>query len=296
MARKNKRDHVKNTIYDRFGSPLSYDRSASRRDVMVTMYTRLLEDMALARYRWRNLPAGVDERYLERTLLHNGLAVFYFDTDYDRFLCLSGTGAGVINMYDNPTEFSIYGNSMVNKTVAGADCVPIWANRTRTPETDAIMIFARRLAEIDVTFDVTALALRHPYVISASQDERLSLMNAWRSVADGDPVIMTSDTMSPAALGERAQVLDMRLDRGTVSEIQTAKSRVWNEALTYLGVMNVNEEKRERMVVEEAVGSAGQVSMMRTVSIGPRRDAARAINKKYGLDVIVGWAPQEDEI
>lgn len=294
MGRRKRRDAVKNDIYERFGKPLSYDDSANSREIMVGMYARLLEDMALARFRWLNLPAGVDARYLERTLIRNGLVVFYFDADYDRYMCLSATGAGVINMYDNPTEFQVYGNSMVNKVLSGRDCVPIWGNRTRTGELDAIMIFARRLAEIDVTFDVTSLALRHPYIISASQDERVSMMNAFRAVRDGDPVIFTTDAMGPAALGERAQVLDMRLEKGVVADIQEAKSRVWNEALTYLGIMNVNNEKRERMVVEEAVGSAGQVAMMRTISIGPRRDAAREINRKYGLDVQVEWAPEED--
>lgn len=296
MGRRKRPDHVKNNIYNNFGKPLSVDNSASRRDVMITMYTRLLEDMALARFKWRNMPPGIDVRYLEQALIRNGLAAFYFDTDYDRFMCLAASPAGVVNMYNNPTDFQVYGNSMVNKTISGRDCIPIWGNRTRTPELDAIMIFAQRLAEIDVTFDVTALALRHPYIISASQDERVSMMNAFRSVADGDPVIFTTDAMGPAALGERAQVLDMRLEKGTVADIQAAKSRVWDEALTYLGVKNVNDDKRERMVVEEAVGSMGQVAMMRTVSIGPRRDAAREINKKYGLDIIVEWAPQEDEI
>ena len=65
--------------------------------------------------------------------------------------------------------------------------------------------------------------------------------------------------------------------------------RTWNETLTLLGIMNVNSEKRERMVVEEASGASGQVLAMRAVALNERQRACERINKMYGLEVMCEW-------
>ena len=71
--------------------------------------------------------------------------------------------------------------------------------------------------------------------------------------------------------------------------MQEAKARVWNECMTMLGIMNVNNEKKERMVVEEASGASGQVLAMRAVALNERMRAAEKISKKYGLEVTCEW-------
>ena len=47
--------------------------------------------------------------------MYDGLAVFYFDEEFDRFMALRATGLGQVNMYDNPTNFTVYGNQVFSR-------------------------------------------------------------------------------------------------------------------------------------------------------------------------------------
>ena len=61
-----------------------------------------------------------------------------------------------------------------------------------------------------------------------------------------------------------------------------------------LGIMNVNSEKRERMVVEEAAANSGQVLASRESFMKPRELACEQINEKFGLNVSCTWAVDDN--
>jgi hypothetical protein len=258
------------------------------------MYRRILMELCLARFKWTGLPDTIDIRFMETVLLRDALAVFYWDSEYDRFMVLRAMGLGNLNMYDNPTEFTVYGNAMLNKKLSGRECVPIWANKLRIPEMDVIHLYARRLAELDRTIDINQLNTRHPVVFAVDVNERLSMVNAFRKVQEGEPVIFGTEMMGPTALGEKVSVFNTGQDKGVLTEILDVKTRTWNEAMTLLGIMNVNSEKRERMVVEEAAGASGMVLAFRGAAMGERQAACERINEMYGLECSVEWALDED--
>ena len=58
--------------------------------------------------------------------------------------------------------------------------------------------------------------------------------------------------------------------------------------------MNVNSEKRERMVVEEAAANSGQVLASRESFMKPRQLACEQINEKFGLEVSCSWAVDDN--
>jgi hypothetical protein len=251
-------------------------------------------ELCLARFKWTGLPDTIDIRFMETVLLRDALAVFYWDSEYDRFMVLRAMGLGNLNMYDNPTEFTVYGNAMLNKKLGGRECVPIWANRLRIPEMDVIHLYARRLAELDRTIDINQLNTRHPVVFAVDVNERLSMVNAFRKVQEGEPVIFGTEMMGPTALGEKVSAFNTGQDKGVLTEILDVKTRTWNEAMTLLGIMNVNSQKRERMVVEEAAGASGMVLAFRGAAMGERQAACERINKMYNLECRVEWALDED--
>ena len=286
-------DAVAETVYSPFlrgeANPSTNSRARLSR-----MYRRILMELSLARFKWTGLPDTIDIRFMETVLLRDALAVFYWDSEYDRFMVLRAMGLGNLNMYDNPTEFTVYGNAMLNKKLSGRDCVPIWANKLRIPEMDVIHLYARRLAELDRTIDINQLNTRHPVVFAVDVNERLSMVNAFRKVQEGEPVIFGTEMMGPTALGERVSVFNTGQDKGVLTEILDVKTRTWNEAMTLLGIMNVNSEKRERMVVEEAAGASGMVLAFRGAAMGERQAACERINKMYDLECSVEWALDED--
>ena len=73
------------------------------------------------------------------------------------------------------------------------------------------------------------------------------------------------------------------------------KRRIWNEAMTFLGVKNNGAEKRERLVAEEADGS-DDVEAMRFVMLNARQQACNQINEMFGLDISVDFRKPYKEV
>lgn len=73
----------------------------------------------------------------------------------------------------------------------------------------------------------------------------------------------------------------------TADKLYELKSKIFNEALTYLGIVNVNENKRERMITDEVVRSMGGAMMMRESALTARKQACEQINDMFGLNVSV---------
>jgi hypothetical protein len=289
MAKKNQ-DYVR-SVYDGFRNNPARNRKA----IQERMYLRIFTEIACARFKWVGLPDSVDVRFLELTLFNRALAVFYFDKQFDRYMALRASGTGSINMYDNPTSYTVIGNTMVNKTLKGKDCVPIWANFMRMPDWDIASIYATKLADIDRTIEIDLLAMRHPYVLIADDNQKSSVLNAFRQVQEGQPVIVGTNALGEM-LENQFKLLDMKIDPAIVPNHQVAKTKIWNEAMTFLGINNANQEKRERLVASEVAANNSQVLMARNVALDARRAAAELINRQYDLDVSVHWNTDIDNI
>ena len=74
---------------------------------------------------WSGLPNGIDARYLELTLFDNGVALFFPDKRWHRFVVTSGN-FGNVNNYNNPTIFNPIATGYSYKQLNSKECVPIW--------------------------------------------------------------------------------------------------------------------------------------------------------------------------
>lgn len=279
-------DYVGTEIYSRFNNSPSLNKKA----LLERMYIRVLTELCINRFKWVGMPDSVDLRFLEYMLFNRGLVVFYHDNDYARFMALQAAGVGKINMYDNPTKFTVIGNTMINKTLDAKECVPIWANYLRVPDWDIVRVYASQLAEAQRTIEINMISARNPVVLAVDTNERLSLINTFRQLQEGVPVIHGTQSLNPQALQEKMYALNMGVDKDAVLNAQIAKSRIWNECMTMLGIDNANQDKKERMVVAEVGANDGQVLASRAVAMNAREQAAEQINRMYlGLNVSVHW-------
>lgn len=286
--RRNRPDYVHDDIYSRFMA--SPDRS--RKTIMSRMYVRVLTELSCNRFKWDNLPTEIDARFLELTLFRQALVVFFRDENLGRFFALRGAGAGEVNFYDNPTRFMVTGGpTYLNRTMSARHCVPIWANYLRTPDTDIVMIYATKLAEIDRTIELTTMQQRHPYIVIASEAQRLSLLNAMKNINDGEFIIWGTDTFDI----DNIKSLDTGIDKDAVLRLLEAKQKIWLECMTLLGINNSNQDKKERLVAAEVGSNDSQILSVRNAALKCRLDAADRINEKYGLHVKVSWDLVDDE-
>ena len=248
------------------------------------MYLRVLQELAVNRFKWVGLPDSVNERFLEYTLMRRGLVVMYFDTDYDEYLALQGAGAGPLNMYDEPTTFRVTGNStFVGKTVDASDCVPIWANVLRVPDWDIILTYAKKLASIDRTIDINLRNARRSRVIVTDETGQLSAQNINNQIDSGSPVITVNNT--GYAMMEHWTAFDLGIHPDQIVNLQTSRQRIWNECMGLMGINFANQDKRERLVSAEVGANDEQIDSMKNVILAERQRAVRQMNDKFGLSV-----------
>lgn len=292
-----KKDYVKTGIYNRImlKPPSS---SEVRQTQLEHMYRRQLMGKCLSRFTWEGLPNGIDPRFIEVTIFNNGYSLFYFDTLFEMFMAMPAAISGPLDIQDNPTGYRVTRNGVYSREVLATDSVCIWGNQVREPEIDLVISYAARLAQIDRTIEIDLLNERNPMIVACSQDQRLTIQNLISKIYDGEPVVWGTENLSMDNLANTMGVfpLNQNAGSGAVSSIKhmESKSKIWGEALTMLGIMNVNSEKRERMVVEEAAANSGQVLASRESFMKPRQLACEQINEKFGLEVSCSWAVDDN--
>jgi hypothetical protein len=258
-----------------------------------TMYYNLLCDMAIAIYRWENLPKSINVRWMESQLIFNGLAAFFFDSDYDVFFALKATPGGRLNMMNEPIQYTAYGASGYSRRMTAynnfiinrnrENCVPIWDNYSRLPKTNGLMLYARKLADIDRTIDINLVSQKTPVILLTDAAQKLAAENILKQWAGNEPaIVMQRDFMDNNNIDYLSSGAPYIVDK-----LLIAKSIVWNEAMTYLGVNNANIGKRERLITDEVNANNGQVAANRLIGLNCRRTACEQINELFDLNVQV---------
>lgn len=292
-----KKDYVKNTVY-REVMAARPSTSENRQAALEYMYRRQLMGKCISRFTWEGLPNGIDPRFIETTIFNNGYSVFYYDSFFEMFMAMPATIYGPLDIQDNPTGYRVTRNGVYSRDVAASESVCIWGNQIRVPEIDVVLSYAARLAQIDRTIEIDLLNERNPMIVACSQDQRLTVQNLISKIYDGEPVVWGTENLAVDSLASMIGVFPLNQNAGTgaVSSIKhmESKAKIWGEALTMLGIMNVNSEKRERMVVEEAAGNSGQVLASRESFMKPRQLACEQINEKFGLQISCEWAVDDN--
>lgn len=260
----------------------------SARDNMESYYYYIdrLTELSISMFEWVNLPDTVDERFLEMTLFTNGCAV-YFNDEVLGNLALPVAINGQWNVYKIPIRRRAYSvNGYQNGDLTIDNSVMIYNNMIRTNSVRAVRMFARRLWDLDRSIDVNARAQKTPVLLQGTEQQRLTLLNAYKELDGNSPVIMADK--------------DIDLRNGPISCVSTEapyvadklyqlKTQVWNEALTYLGISNLNIQKKERLVADEVVRSMGGTIASRYSRLEMRRKAAEEINDMFGTDIEVNY-------
>lgn len=250
---------------------------------MRAMLFQKLHELCTNRFKWDGLPDTVDPRYLEMTLFERGTVVFFDHENYG-LLALAGTGSG-LNHYNEPTTFSI-NTPNIHTVIPATEAVPIYPNYTRTPDIETALLYAHRISRMDVTIDVNTGNARQPRILVADDNTRLTAENFNRQVDAGVPTIKVNRDLDPSA---SVTALDMGVDPRMFDMLGIARTRVWNECMSLLGIKNSNQDKKERLVADEVTANDEQVGYMRAVNLNARQEAVRLINQKFGLNVSVDY-------
>lgn len=241
-------------------------------------YNRLTE-LAISMFEWKNLPDTVDVRFLELTLFSDGAAVFFRDEALGELALQVAMGGG-LNVYRVPVNRRAYAANGYNRNLNDKDSVIIWNNYLHKNSMLDVRMFSKRLWNLDRAIDVNANAQKTPIVICCDEQERLTMLNLYKQYEGNEPFIFGSRNLNTA--GVKA------LQTGApyvASQLYELKTQIWNEALTYLGISNTSFQKKERLISDEVLRSHGGTIASRYSRLESRREACKAINKMFGLDI-----------
>lgn len=249
----------------------------------VQYYNRLME-LSMSMFEWKNLPDTVDARYLELGLFSSGCMVFFKD-DVIGELALNMTYQGGFDIYGEPTRRRAYSRYNQFQTTLDKDSsVIIWNNMLRTNSALDVQMFAYRLYNLDRIVDINANAQKTPVLITCDEKQKLTMKNLYMQYEGNYPVIFGDSNLDIKSLSV------LKTDAPFVSDkIYDLKVKIWNEALTYLGISNINTTKKERMITDEVIGNQGGTIASRYSRLESRRIAVKKINKMFGLNITVDY-------
>ena len=258
----------------------NFEESLSMNNYTYMQYAYRLMELSISMFEWKNLPEGIDERFLEMVLFTDGHAVFFKDDELGDYLALQCLINGKLNVYRIPIKRRAFAVNGYQKQLTDKDSVIIFNNMLHTNSWLDVKMFAKRLYNLDRIIDVNANAQKTPILIKGNEQQRLTLNNLYKEYDGNAPVIFADKSLDMNAL----QVLSTQAPY-VADKIYQLKTQIWNEALTYLGISNVSFQKRERMVSDEVTRSQGGTVASRYSRLNARRQACEQINKMFGLNI-----------
>lgn len=246
-------------------------------------YVNRLTELSISMFDWKNLPNTIDARFLELALFNDGMAVFFKD-EVMGYLGLQVMIGGTLDVYRIPTTRTAFAQNGYQMKLDQSNSVIIFNNMLHTNSILDVQEMSKRLYEIQRTIDVNVIQQKTPKIITCTENQRLVMKNLYAQYMGNEPFIFgdknldlsgikTFDTTSP-------YVADKLYD---------LKTQYWNEALTYLGISNVNTVKKERMITDEVQRNLGGTIASRYSRLFMRQQACEQINKMFGLNISVDY-------
>ena len=150
-------------------------------------------------------------------------------------------------------------------------------------------MFAQRLYNIDRTIDVNINAQKTPILITCNENERLTMKNIYKEFDGNSPVIYANKGFDPKSVNV------LKTDAPLVADkLYQLKTQIWNEALTYLGISNINVQKKERLLQDEVTRNLGGTIASRYPRLEARKQACQQINKMFELNIDVDYRDDLD--
>ena len=263
------------------------NENIERETVRLTKHYQML---ALNRYRWENLPNGIESRYIEEMLYDNGECAMFDHPDLG--LCvLRSSSRENLNIYGEPTKLTLTGFNE-HRTVMMDDCVRIMNNDLALPTLPNIVYYARRMAEIDDIIMQNLRQQRVPYLFATDENNSFSMKALYDRIYQGEPAIFIDKEMLK---GEPENIMVIpTVAPYLVDKLQIQKQEMERELLTFLGINNTLE-KKERLIVDETNSNNQFIKMASDIGFKQRQLACQQMNEMFGLNVRVFETQDEFE-
>ena len=262
-------------------------------DTFLNMYRRMSK-IILSMFTYENLPASMDQRFLESSLFEDGQASVLYDTDKKLVINTRCADNGEINIYNLPTRINCFSvnfrtdrlvyNGIIDENLnKETQAVLMLNDEERLPSWVYVFEFAERLADAQKTIDINVRAQRTPILILGNKKQKTSLENMYAQYDGYKPVIMgDEDYLSQDSIKAVNTGAPYVADK-----IQNLKKEIWNEFLGTFGINNINVEKKERLISAESDSNNEVTNYALKSYFDARKKAVEQINELFGTNIEV---------
>lgn len=240
-------------------------------------------------FEFENLPKYIDVAFLNKTLLRQG-AIAFFNDEFLGLIALPFTSVGKVDVYGRPTTIQVYGQNGYERKLNSDEYVIMYDNNGRYPLYLDICQMAERLSLCVRTEDINMIHQRTPRIWKTSKDKELSVK---RTINEIDS--MTEDVVAYESLDIDDMAVVLAPAPFVTDKIDDHITKLWADFYQLIGIANVQEDKKERLIRDEMVASQGGTIAARFSRFEPRQNAIAKINEKFGVNISVHYYDGEPD-
>lgn len=256
-------------------------------------YRNRFRKLALSMFEWVNLPDTMDARYLELSLYLYGQCALFKDKEYG-FINTNCNASSPVNIYGLPTKLNCYSFDFqrdkllytgLKNTTGDPDlqekidnqAILVMNDWNRIPTCITLDLFAYRLYEVERSLDVNIKTSKFPLLIRTSEKQKHSMLQFYTKFTGNEPIIVADKNSF-----DDSDISVIRTDVKLITDDLTSyKKQIWNEALTFLGINNIVDEKKERLISNEADSNNELINLNLQSYLAPRQLACKQFNECY---------------
>ena len=274
----------------------TFDMSARFLDGCATDgFTRLFaqySNLAIKRYKWNNLPKGIEEKWIEQALYKNG-QVFFTEDKFQGagLICLPCSTNGNYKVYGEPTQLLVTGYGYTH-TYGIDEGVRILDNDMIYPLVRQVYYYTRKLEDLEYAIARNIRQQNNPYIFSCTKDTEFSIKNVFNKIENREEAIYVDKQFNNGdGIGLEATDISRPY---AVDKYRQEYYELEKELLTLLG-LNCIINKEGGMSATELNSNNMLIDMYLEMGLKKRQDAAKLINQKYGLNITVESTAREME-
>lgn len=233
--------------------------------------------LAYSSIKANNMPQEIDTILMERTLNNNGSVIIGYDAIIDKFVCGSNASSGRLDYNRQPIDRKavLYNGTEIHFNPY--ESVIIYNNSMRTSDLWIYDYYAMLMADLDGAIIANMNNQKAMPIIPVSETQRLSIENAYLKKTQNVPyVLVDKDGFDVNSIRDNSFSLGSTNFAG--DKMMVVKKEYWNELLTFLGIDNLKNEKKERLITAEVNSGNDELITMREDRLRYRNKGAEELN------------------
>ena len=240
------------------------------------MYKREFISLAENVFIFRNIPKFIDMAYINKKLLRSGAVAFFYEEVLDTIVALPFINIGNLDLYGRPKVIEVIGQNGYSRILKKHEFVIMYDNNSRLPIWIDILQYAERYAMITRTIDINIVQQRTPRVWKVPSGQEKTFRDMVNNV---DSLVENVTTYSSVSIDDVTCILEPA--PYVADKLEDSKNKIYAEFLRLVGIANLQEQKKERMIKDEMMATLGGTVASRYNRFEPRKKAVDEINEKF---------------